>query len=143
MVMTIRSVCGVAIRFATRGVSPLRFFALYAKNRNGFDRWEWGDRWHVGCNEGNQGRQDRMTNEARIDVESPSAGIEPCQGASDGKSLVRLYCWLSRTAWNLQIFAPRRLKNGHKGPDWAATVSLERAQLVALRDAIEFALAEK
>lgn len=73
-------------------------------------------------------------------------------GRSDGSSPrgIRLYCTESAVShgrdgarYSLQIFAPMRLASGSDGVDHAiATASLSLPDLVALRTAIDAAIAE-
>lgn len=58
---------------------------------------------------------------------------------------IRVYCTQSSApaCWALQVRSTMRLANGRKGADYiVATASLQREDMLALRDAINVALAE-
>lgn len=62
----------------------------------------------------------------------------------DRERAVRFYCEMSDAAWALQLRAPMSLGGNHgpEGKDFViAHATLDRAELVALRDAIDEALA--
>jgi hypothetical protein len=53
------------------------------------------------------------------------------------ESAIRAYCEMSNAAWVFQVRGPMRLRNGREGKDFVvATATLERDELLALRDAI-------
>lgn len=57
---------------------------------------------------------------------------------------VRLYCDQHGAAWSLQLRSPLTLASGHEGKDFMiATASMSREDLLALRTAINEALADE
>ena len=60
----------------------------------------------------------------------------------DRESGVRAYCEQTDSVWAIQVRGPMRLRSGREGKDFiVATATLEREQMVALRDAIDRFLA--
>ena len=58
------------------------------------------------------------------------------------ESGVRLYCYQADSSWEIQVRGPLKLRSGRESKDFiVATGSLEREQMVALRDAIDRFLA--
>ncbi len=56
---------------------------------------------------------------------------------------IRLYCYQSGSAWNLQVRGPLSLVDNREGKDFiVATANLKKADLLALRAAIDEALSD-